>query len=172
MDTEEKITQLQSGKREQDSIANKVKKTMDTIDSEANHKQYQVETTTLEKVSSIKTYASISEAIDNQDFELRSKYIDAVSKDIESRKKVRGRLLTFYICFTIVVTIGIFFIVIDPFSLLKGTHSFYPVSLKLLLCGAFFANLISIIVLMIRYSFAPIDNIMEEFKDLGNGSKN
>lgn len=172
MNTDSKIEQLKEKRKQLETLVQRTEETRNELHSEESRNKYgEIERKTQEKVNSVKTYSTITDAIDNQDFELRAEYINAVSKDIESRKKVRGKLLNFYIWFTVIVTICIFIIVIDPITLYRGKNSFYPVSLKLTLCGAFFANLISIIMLMIRYSFAPIDNIMEEFKDLGNGSK-
>lgn len=39
---------------------------------------------------------------------MEEKYIEAVDKDFESRKKVRGKFLTFYMWFMSIVTILIF----------------------------------------------------------------
>lgn len=96
---------------------------------------------------------------------MEEKYIEAVDKDFESRKKVRGRFLTFYIWFMSIVTILIFLVIIDPVGLIKG-KSIYDNSLKLSLVGVFFANLISIALIMVKYSFAPIDNILKSFEHL------
>lgn len=96
---------------------------------------------------------------------MEEKYIEAVDKDFESRKKVRGRFLTFYIWFMSIVTILIFLVIIDPVGLIKG-KSIYGNSLKLSLVGVFFANLISIALIMVKYSFAPIDNILKSFEHL------
>lgn len=101
---------------------------------------------------------------------MEEKYIDAVDKDFESRKKVRGRFLTFYIWFMSIVTILIFLVIIDPVGLIKG-KSIYDNSLKLSLVGVFFANLISIALIMVKYSFAPIDNILEAFERLNKFQK-
>ena len=48
-----------------------------------------------------------------QRYHMEEKYIEAVEKDFESRKKVRGRFLTFYIWFMSIVTVLIFFVIID-----------------------------------------------------------
>ena len=101
---------------------------------------------------------------------MEEKYIEAVDKDFESRKKVRGRFLTFYIWFMSIVTILIFLVIIDPVGLVKG-KSIYDNSLKLSLVGVFFANLISIALIMVKYSFAPIDNILEAFERLNKFQK-
>lgn len=101
---------------------------------------------------------------------MEEKYIEAVDKDFESRKKVRGRFLTFYIWFMSIVTILIFLVIIDPVGLIKG-KSIYDNSLKLSLVGVFFANLISIALIMVKYSFAPIDNILEAFERLNKFQK-
>lgn len=101
---------------------------------------------------------------------MEQKYIEAVDKDFESRKKVRGRFLTFYIWFMSIVTILIFLVIIDPVGLVKG-KSIYDNSLKLSLVGVFFANLISIALIMVKYSFAPIDNILEAFERLNKFQK-
>ena len=99
---------------------------------------------------------------------MEEKYIEAVDKDFESRKKVRGRFLTFYIWFMSIVTILL--VIIDPVGLVKG-KSIYDNSLKLSLVGVFFANLISIALIMVKYSFAPIDNILEAFERLNKFQK-
>lgn len=96
---------------------------------------------------------------------MEEKYIEAVDKDFESRKKVRGKFLTFYMWFMSIVTILIFLVIIDPVGLIKG-KSIYDNSLKLSLVGVFFANLISIALIMVKYSFAPIDNILKSFEHL------
>lgn len=96
---------------------------------------------------------------------MEEKYIEAVDKDFESRKKVRGKFLTFYMWFMSIVTILIFVVIIDPVGLIKG-KSIYDNSLKLSLVGVFFANLISIALIMVKYSFAPIDNILKSFEHL------
>ena len=101
---------------------------------------------------------------------MEEKYIEAVDKDFESRKKVRGRFLTFYIWFMSIVTILLFLVIIDPVGLVKG-KSIYDNSLKLSLVGVFFANLISIALIMVKYSFAPIDNILEAFERLNKFQK-
>lgn len=101
---------------------------------------------------------------------MEEKYIEAVDKDFESRKRVRGRFLTFYIWFMSLVTILIFLVIIDPVGLVKG-KSIYDISLKLSLVGVFFANLISIALIMVKYSFAPIDNILEAFERLNKFQK-
>ena len=58
-----------------------------------------------------------------------------------------------------------FFVIIDPVGLIKG-KSIYGNDLKMALVGVFFANLISIALIMVRYSFAPIDNILKSFEHL------
>ena len=55
--------------------------------------------------------------------------------------------------------------IIDPIGLVKG-QSIYGDDLKLALVGVFFANLISIALIMVKYSFAPIDNILKAFERL------
>ena len=69
-----------------------------------------------------------------------------------------------------IVTILIFLVIIDPVGLVKG-KSIYDNSLKLSLVGVFFANLISIALIMVKYSFAPIDNILEAFERLNKFQK-
>lgn len=165
---ESKIDELLADKKKMTFLVKETKKSRNELhETSKNGMQGRDIENAQNTVKEISTYRTLQQAISGQDFELRDKYIHAVSKDIKSRKKVRRRLLTFYIWFTIVVTACIFFIVIDPVRLLSGKNSFYPLSLKILLCGTFFANIISIIVLMIKYSFAPIDNFMDAFKDLG-----
>lgn len=112
------------------------------------------------------TSTSEEAIVKHQDYEIRQKYIKAIDKDIKSRKKVRRKFLNFYIWFMSIVTGLIFFVIIDPISLSKGQTSIYSNSLKLALVGVFFANLISIALVMVRYSFAPIDNMMEAFEKL------
>lgn len=104
--------------------------------------------------------------VNHQDYEIRQKYIKAVDRDIKSRKKVRGKFLNFYIWFMSIVTGLIFFVIIDPIQLIRNQASIYSNSLKLALVGVFFANLISIALVMVKYSFAPIDNMMEAFEKL------
>lgn len=159
-----KIDDLIGSKEEMASL---VEKTRGELHKDSQKRQEVESEEDIRSVKEINTYSTIQEAISSQNFELREKYILAVSKDIKSRKRVRGRLLSFYIWFTIIVTACIFFVVVDPVRLLSGRPSFYPLSLKILLCGTFFANMISIIVLMIKYFFAPIDNFMNAFRDLG-----
>lgn len=96
---------------------------------------------------------------------MEEEYIAAVKKDFKSRKKVRGKFLNFYIWFMSIVTALIFFVIIDPIGLVKG-QSIYGDDLKLALVGVFFANLISIALIMVKYSFAPIDNILKAFERL------
>lgn len=165
-----KIAELRQAKQAEDSLVKQVRDTRNTVSqgTSSDSAAMKVES---EDVSSMSTYDTPEEAIANQDVQLRAKYIEAVSRDIASRRKVRRTLLNFYIWFTVVITACIFWVVIDPVRLFNGQASFYPLSLKLLLCGAFFANLLSIIILMVRYSFAPIDNFMRAFRELGNGSK-
>lgn len=105
-----------------------------------------------------------------QRYHMEEKYIEAVEKDFESRKKVRGRFLTFYIWFMSIVTVLIFFVIIDPVGLITG-KSIYGDDLKLSLVGVFFANLISIALIMVKYSFAPIDNILKAFERLNKIQK-
>ena len=110
--------------------------------------------------------------VKHQDYQIRQKYIKAVDRDIKSRKKVRGKFLTFYIWFMSIVTGLIFFVIIDPVQLFRGQASIYANSLKLALVGVFFANLISIALVMVKYSFAPIDNMMEAFEKLSKDHNN
>lgn len=110
--------------------------------------------------------------VKHQDYQIRQKYIKAVDRDIKSRKKVRGKFLTFYIWFMSIVTGLIFFVIIDPMQLVRGQASIYANSLKLALVGVFFANLISIALVMVKYSFAPIDNMMEAFEKLSKDHNN
>lgn len=112
------------------------------------------------------TSTSEEAIVKHQDYQIRQKYIKAVDKDIKSRKKVRGKFLTFYIWFMSIVTGLIFFVIIDPVQLARGKPSIYANSLKLALVGVFFANLISIALIMVKYSFAPIDNMMNAFEKL------
>lgn len=169
-EAQKKISELQQSKNRQDSLVEQVKLSRADVNKEtqSNLSPRGVENEVLE-ISEVPTFDTPEAAIANQDVKLREKYIKAVSRDIKSRSKVRRRLLNFYIWFTVGITVCIFWVVIDPIRLLSGRNSFYPISLKLLLCGAFFANLISTIVLMVRYSFAPIDNVMRAFRELGNG---
>ena len=110
--------------------------------------------------------------VKHQDYQIRQKYIKAVDRDIKSRKKVRGKFLTFYIWFMSIVTALIFFVIIDPVQLVRGQASIYANSLKLALVGVFFANLISIALLMVKYSFAPMDNMREAFEKLSKDHNN
>lgn len=96
---------------------------------------------------------------------MEEKYIEAVDKDFKSRKKVRKKFLRFYMWFISIVTLLMFFVIIDPVGLIKG-KSIYGNDLKMALVGVFFANLISIALIMVRYSFAPIDNILKSFEHL------
>lgn len=107
-----------------------------------------------------------------QDYKIRQKYIKAVDKDIKSRKKVRKKFLNFYIWFMSIVTGLIFFVIIDPIELVREKPSLYSNSLKLALIGVFFANLISIALVMVKYSFASIDNMMDAFEKLSKDYSN
>lgn len=119
----------------------------------------------LKNIASVEKIPLQEKAEDAVRHHMEEKYIEAVDKDFESRKKVRGKFLTFYMWFMSIVTILIFLVIIDPVGLIKG-KSIYDNSLKLSLVGVFFANLISIALIMVKYSFAPIDNILKSFEHL------
>lgn len=49
---------------------------------------------------------------------------------------------------------------------------YFPLKLKEILCGGFFANVVSILIIMVKSSFSPIDtNIINAFKELNNEDK-
>ncbi|GEM_PF-6458096 len=157
-----KLDQLRKEKVEQDSRENEVRKNIDTVNiTEESTTKIQKK-----KIELPSTEASIAAALGNQDIEVRNAYIGAITEDIKSKAKVRRALLWFYLVFTSLVTIGIFWVIVDPITLMRDETPFYQLNLKLALSGAFFANVISIIILMIRYSFAPVDNMISAFKDL------
>lgn len=91
-----------------------------------------------------------------QDVTLRNKFIKAINDIINSQKHLRVGLSIFYTLYLSVVTVFIFYI-------LKGN---YPLVLKKLLIGAFFFNLLSILVIMFKYSFVPIKTIVKLFKSI------
>lgn len=154
-----KLDKLRKEKGEQNSKDSAVRNDIDKINIVK-------ESTTKTQIELPYTVDSIAAALGNQDVKVREAYITAIIDDIKSKGKVRRTLLWFYLLFTTLVTIGIFWVVVDPISLTRDEDSFYQLGLKLALSGAFFANVISIIILMIRYSFAPVDNIISAFKDL------
>lgn len=129
-----------------------------------------------EKIQQKTLYETEEEAIRqkvlDQDYKIREKYINAVEKDIESKTRIRKIFLIFYLIFISVVTFLIFFVIIDPVTLFRGKDYTYQNSLKLALVGVFFANLISIALVMVKYSFAPIDNVIKAFEKLSKDNGN
>lgn len=142
--------------------------------SKSNEVNIKVKSKSIYDRAGCKQLTSTSEEaiVKHQDYQIRQKYIKAVDRDIKSRKKVRGKFLTFYIWFMSIVTVLIFFVIIDPVQLVRDQASIYANSLKLALAGVFFANLISIALVMVKYSFAPIDNMMEAFEKLSKDHNN
>jgi hypothetical protein len=69
--------------------------------------------------------------------------------------------------FLSIVTAAVFFVVIDPIAIWRNQSSMYPNGVKYALCGAFFVNLLSIVLVMVRYSFTHVDKEMFEFKSVG-----
>lgn len=162
-DLDKNISKLKKDKDNKKDLSSKVHNIIHDLPKSDNSDNNQIS----EDSKSISDYSTVTEALDSQNIELRNEYIKAVKKDIESRSRVRKRILTFYIWYIIIVTLLVFFILIDPVSLLsENKKPFFPLGLKYTLCGAFFVNLISLILAFTRYSLAPIDNIMNEFKDL------
>lgn len=143
-----------------------LEKALDQISTEETAKSTDISNNSYSRAEDTRLMNTAEEAVKHQDYEIRQKYIKAVDKDIKSRKKVRSTFLTFYMWFISVVTGLIFLVIIDPIQLCRGQDSMYSNSLKLSLVGVFFANLISIALVMVKYSFAPIDNVMEAFEKL------
>lgn len=100
---------------------------------------------------------------DAQDVDIRDQYLKAISDYVSFDKNTKKWLVIFYIIFISLLTTFICVIIALPY---------YPLELKKILCGAFFANVISVLIIMVRSSFSPIDkNIMKAFEDLSNKGK-
>lgn len=100
---------------------------------------------------------------DAQDVNIRDQYLKAISDYVSFDKKTKKWLVLFYIFFIFFLTAFICFIIACPS---------YPLELKKILCGAFFANIVSVLIIMVKSSFSPIDkNIMSSFEHLSNKGK-
>lgn len=157
-----------------DDVQSKLRKAVKSVDSLSHTKKFSIRemhSPLSNKISETKLSNTSEEALTYQDIEIRGKYIDAVQKDIDSRKKVRMIFLNFYLVFVSIVTLFIFFVIIDPVQLWRDQDTFYPIPLKLTLVGTFFANLISIALIMVKYSFASVDNIISAFEHLSRKKK-
>lgn len=100
---------------------------------------------------------------DAQDVDIRDQYLKAISDYVSFDKNTKKWLVIFYIIFISLLTTFICVIIALPY---------YPLELKKILCGAFFANVLSVLIIMVRSSFSPIDkNIMKAFEDLSNKGK-
>ncbi|GLB47269.1 hypothetical protein WR164_12480 [Philodulcilactobacillus myokoensis] len=120
------------------------------------------------KVLETKTHGSFNKALrrDKQDIGLREDYRKTIKKNIKYQRKLRKRLANFFMWYMSIITCVIFYIIIDPFH----HPSIYQVSLKETLLGVFFVNILSILIIMVRYSFQSSDKIMRQFNIIGRNS--
>lgn len=102
-----------------------------------------------------------------QSLSFREKIILAMNEDIESKASIRKHFSSFYILFLTVVTTLIFYVIIDPSSLLLGRAGFYSDTLKITLVGTFFATLFSAFFSMVRYGFTAKKQMIELFALIG-----
>lgn len=103
-----------------------------------------------------------------QSLSFREKIILAMNEDIKSKAAIRKRFSSFYILFLTVVTSLIFYVIIDPSSLLLGRSGFYSDTLKITLVGTFFATLFSAFFSMVKYGFTAEKQMIELFDLIGN----
>lgn len=131
-------------------------KTKDQFSSDAN------------EIKNIETTNSISELYQKQNIVIRDSYHVAIQQSIKFQSSLREKLSNFFIVYISVVTIVILFIIIDPIAIFRNVPSLYSNEVKLMLLGAFFANIISVLVIMVKYSFAPSDKFIEAINKIGN----
>lgn len=93
---------------------------------------------------------------------------ESIVNDQESKHKFRRVIILSFSIYFCVVTLLVFFILIDPIN-----HG-YSDTIKLSLIGGFFTNLIGLLIIIFKYVFSPTkehyDFVMNIFKRNVNGS--
>ncbi|GAA6113982.1 hypothetical protein [Apilactobacillus apinorum] len=145
---------------------NKIKKNQNQDLS--NYKQIDEFHSDANEIKKIETKNSISETFQRQSIEIRDSYHGAIQESIKFQSSLRKKLSTFFIVYISIVTIVILLIIVDPIALIRNVPSYYSNEVKLMLLGAFFANIISVLVIMVKYSFEPSDKFIEAINKIGN----
>lgn len=177
----EVFSNLKKQKDEEDNKLNELGKKLKRINSTIYNTSQANETTDssnfkiknqfhidADEVKSIKTNNSVSEVFQRQNIEIRDSYHDAIQQSIKFQSSLRKQLSFFFIGYISIVTLIIFFIIIDPVALYRKVNSYYSDGIKLMLLGAFFANIVSVLVIIVKYSFEPSDKFIEAINKIGN----
>lgn len=100
---------------------------------------------------------------ENQNLEFRKQILTSINAGRESRQKARNGVMKFYAGYLIVVTIGIFWILIDPMN-----HHYSRIVDELLI-GTLLVNLISLSAVIVKYAFSSeIEKILIQLFDKTN----
>lgn len=133
-----------------------------------NYKQINEFHSDANEIKKMETKNSISETFQRQSIEIRDSYHGAIQESIKFQSSLRKKLSTFFIVYISIVTIVILLIIVDPIALIRNVPSYYSNEVKLMLLGAFFANIISVLVIMVKYSFEPSDKFIEAINKIGH----
>lgn len=133
-----------------------------------NYKQINEFHSDANEIKKMETKNSISETFQRQIIDIRDSYHGAIQESIKFQSSLRKKLSIFFIVYISIVTIVILLIIVDPIALIRNVPSYYSNEVKLMLLGAFFANIISVLVIMVKYSFEPSDKFIEAINKIGH----
>ena len=109
-----------------------------------------------------RTFASYDAAIQNQDTKFRDKIIEAVATEIKSKAKTRKDLMIFYVCYTSIVTVLCFYILIWCKVDLK---------VQIILVSTLLVNILSIMMVMVKYAFSDEKWLIKRFNKIDHYGK-
>lgn len=92
-----------------------------------------------------------------QDVSLRNRIKDSIFSGLRFQKWLRLFLAIFYVLYILGTTFIIFWVILHQ----------YPASVKTILAGVCLANILSILAIMYKFSFAPIKDMIDEFNKIG-----
>ncbi|CAI2613468.1 hypothetical protein AKUH3B101J_09160 [Apilactobacillus kunkeei] len=174
------VNNLKKQKDEEESNLNELNKNRQKINiiyksikknkgkNSSNYKTKNQFSSDANEIKNIETTNSISETFQRQIIDIRDSYHGAIQESIKFQSSLRKKLSIFFIVYISIVTIVILLIIVDPIALIRNVTSYYSNEVKLMLLGAFFANIISVLVIMVKYSFEPSDKFIEAINKIGH----